>query len=162
IKNKLLSFDGLDNSVYSNTLEIGESINILKLYHNLGVNTETGVYDFVDIDGDGSISGFGDRTFIANLDPKYFGGLLNQFKYKNWEFDMQWQFVKQKGLNYRFNQVTPGTLSNIPSYYLSSTWNANTQENTTHQMFTTGANQEALIGHALQTVSSSTISDASY
>src|SRR5690606_6498481 len=90
------------------------------------------------------------------------GGLLNQFKYKNWEFDMQWQFVKQKGLNYRFNQVTPGTLSNIPSYYLSSTWNANTQENTTHQMFTTGANQEALIGHALQTVSSSTISDASY
>jgi len=158
----LVSFDGLESSTYANTFEVGKSINILKLYNSLGVNPETGIYHFQDADGNGAISGFGDRTFIANLDPTYFGGLHNQIQYKNWQLEVHFQFVKQQGRNYRFSQVTPGTLANLPSYYDATTWTSENTANVPHQALTSGTNPAAFLGNALQSLSNESISDASY
>lgn len=86
-RNKLISFPGLEGSTYSNRYIIGESTSIVKVYHYTGVNPETGLYEVEDANGDGMITSLGDKETVADLTPEYFGGLQNQFQYKNWQLD---------------------------------------------------------------------------
>src|SRR5690606_17081105 len=76
-KDRLLAFQGLETSSYTNIYVIGEPLNITKLYNMEGVNPETGLFEFTDFNGDGAISSEGDRQYIADLSPKFFGGLSN-------------------------------------------------------------------------------------
>src|SRR5690606_32056200 len=50
-KNKLLDFPSLETSSYRNRYIIGEAITTKRGYQYLGVNPETGLYDYVDVDG---------------------------------------------------------------------------------------------------------------
>src|SRR5690606_24611752 len=111
-KNRLLAFPGLETSSYANRYVIGEPLNIAKLYNLEGVNPETGLFEFTDFNGDGAISSEGDRQYIADLSPKFFGGLSNSLAYKNWSLDFLFQFVKKKGYNqYRYTEP-PGIMLN--------------------------------------------------
>jgi len=92
-KNELVSYPGLAGSPYANRLVIGESLTIQKRYEITGVNPDTGIYEFRDFNGDGSITATGDKEFIAHVDPRYFGGLGNELSYKNWDLSFFFQFV---------------------------------------------------------------------
>lgn len=159
-KNKLLKFDGLEGSSYANTYVIGESVNILKLYNFLGLDPVTGTYMFEDYDNDGQISAPSDRQFISDISQKWFGGFGNQISYKNWEIDFLFQFVKQEGRNYLYSTNLAGSMSNMPEYALNH-WSDN-GVNSEIQIYTTGANGDALNAYFRHRDSNATISDASF
>jgi len=120
-KNKLIKFPDLETSSYANRLIVNQSINIKKVYEFGGVDPLTGLYQFIKRDGTltsnpkPSYLPDNDLTALVNTDQKLYGGLNNKFKYKNFELDFTFQFVKQTGLNYLFG--------NLPGYFFSSTGN---------------------------------------
>lgn len=114
-KNKLLSFPGLEASTYKNQYVIGEPTNIIKVYRYKGLDQVSGAYTFEDVNGDGILSPTDDKTTIKNLNPKYYGGLQNQFKYKNVTLDFLFQFVKKENFNENFGASMPGTMFNQAS-----------------------------------------------
>ena len=150
-RNKLLSFPGLKGSSYANTFVIGEPITITKVYHYLGMNPETGIYEFEDSNGDGVITSNGDRQKVADLSPKFFGGLENQLQYKNFQLDFLFQFVKQEAFG--SYPGAPGTFVN----QITAVGNAETQ-----QPYTAGINSDVLTAYSRFSLSDGAIQDASY
>jgi len=150
-KNKLISYPGLESSSYATTYVVGQSINIIKLYHYTGMNATTGVYEFQDANGDGIITSIGDRQTIADLSPKYLGGLQNQLKYKGIQLDFLFQFVKQQ--NFGAIPGVPGTAVN----QLASVSNSASQ-----QPYTAGANGDVINAYYRYGLSDGALQDASY
>ena len=112
--NKLVAFDGLETSTFADRYVIGEPITLVKLYHSLGVDPETGIYQFEDYNGDGSITSLGDRQWLEDLAPKFYGGMGNTISFGNVTLDFFLQFKKQKAYNeLRFISV-PGARGNVP------------------------------------------------
>src|SRR5690606_21431733 len=89
--NKLLEFPNLELSPYVNQYKIGEPTTAKMVYHLIGVNRTTGLYEFEDVDGDGEITVL-DRKKMVNVGTTLFGGIQNHLVYKNWELDILWQF----------------------------------------------------------------------
>lgn len=121
-KNELLSFPGLANSPYANTLIIGQPITIKKLYHLVGVNPATGIYQFSSASGMPTYSpnSLTDKTSLVNTAPKFYGSFQNGFRYKNLSLDFMFQFVKQTGLNMFGSYAREtGTMYNVPVAYLN-------------------------------------------
>ncbi|WP_205514194.1 SusC/RagA family TonB-linked outer membrane protein [Longitalea arenae] len=112
-KNKLVDFPNLESSSYSNSLIVGQPITIQKAYHLLGVNSSSGIYEFIDKDGNvtSNPSSSTDRTVLINTLPKYYGGIDNNFTYKSFTFNFLFQFVKQIGKSYLTNFI-PGHFNN--------------------------------------------------
>lgn len=157
--NKLLAFPNLENSTYANRYVIGEPLTIVKLYELQGVNTETGLFEFRDFNGDGVISS-DDRQYIADLSPKFFGGLSNTLSYKGWSLDFLFQFVKKDGYNqYRYTEP-PGTMGNHAVSVLDR-WQQ-PGDVAKMQRYTTGENYEAYLAYSQFTQSNGVISDASF
>lgn len=94
-RNKLIAFPGLEASTYANQYVIGQPLNIVKLYRYTGVDPETGLYTFQDVNGDGLLTPTEDKQTVRDLNPKFFGGLHNVLTYHNWELDFLFQFVKK-------------------------------------------------------------------
>ena len=123
-RNKLISFPGLEQSSYALRYSIGESVNIVRGYRLAGVNPETGTFEFYKTDGTltssptyGIPSQGGDFQTIANLDPKYIGGLGNTLSYKRLSLYFLFQFQHKQQENYLssiYSTTTPGSLSNQP------------------------------------------------
>jgi len=156
-RNKLISYPGLATSTNSNTYVVGESINILKRYQYTGINPQTGVYTFKDMNGDGQITSLLDRTLIFDLNPSFFGGLQNQLSYRNIQFNFLFQFVKQKAPAYA--PGLPGRLINQLSS-LINVWQKPNDE-ADYQKLT--SNNSALnTGYSLFNLSDESIVDASF
>jgi TonB-dependent starch-binding outer membrane protein SusC len=101
-KNKLASFPNLSSSTYAGAFVIGDPIAIIKAFKFWGVDPSTGVYQFASSSGTPTsypTAGVDDNLLINTL-PKYFGGFSNSFSYGNFQLDILFQFVKQKGYNY--------------------------------------------------------------
>ncbi len=112
-RNKLIAYPNLETSTHANTYRVGEPLNVSLRYSYLGVNPETGIYQFEDLDGNSSITAVGDRKFVRHgLD--YFGGLQNAFSYKGLQLDIFLQFTKTNRTSYRSEFLTPGVLGNQP------------------------------------------------
>lgn len=158
-KNKLIAFDDLENSTYANQLVIGMPISIRRLYHLIGVNSETGLFEFEDYDGDGIISAE-DRQYNADLSPKYYGSISNSIQYKNWNFDFLFQFVKKRGYNEYATSTIPGTMINQPVGVLDQ-WQ-NPGDDASMQQYTTGMNPDAVATYSQFLVSNGIVSDASF
>lgn len=150
-RNKLLSYPGLEGSPNANTYVIGQPTNISKLYHYEGIDPITGLYKFRDENGDGIISSIPDRQTIANLNPKFFGGLQNQFSYKGLRLEFLFQFVKQQAFGYR--PGAPGRAVNQLS---------GTTESASSQPFTSGTNSQAVTNYTRFGTSDAALQDASY
>jgi TonB-dependent starch-binding outer membrane protein SusC len=103
-KNQLLEFPNIATSGYGNTYVIGEPITLTKVFQFAGVNPATGVYQFYDYKGNltSSPNSSTDQTVMINNAPILYGGIQNNFRYKNFELDFSFQFVKRKGPNYFF------------------------------------------------------------
>ncbi|RNL90329.1 SusC/RagA family TonB-linked outer membrane protein [Sinomicrobium pectinilyticum] len=159
-KNRLLEFPGLEESTYANKYVIGEPLSIAKLYKLNGVNPETGLFEFEDFNGDGLITNPEDRQYIADLSPKFFGGLSNTVNYKNWSFDVFFQFTKKNGYNQYRHSTVPGYLFNKPVSVMDR-WQQPGDE-AAIQRFTSGADSGAVKAYSQFTQSSGIISDASF
>jgi hypothetical protein len=157
--NKLLSFPGLEGSTYSNRYVIGESTSIVKTYQFNGVNTQTGLYEVEDVDNDGKITSLGDKKTIVDLTPEYFGGLENQFQYKNWHLDFLFQFVKQH--NYDYNPSVPGGSFFNQHSDMANAWQQ-AGDQVPFQMNTSGENGDAVNAYYNYLDSNASIVDASF
>jgi TonB-dependent starch-binding outer membrane protein SusC len=100
-RNKLIDFPNLATSSVANSLIIGLPVTITRAYQFLGVNPNSGLYEFADKDGNptSSPSFSTDITAVVKTDPKFYGGVQNSFSYKGVELDVLFQFVKQIGEN---------------------------------------------------------------
>lgn len=154
--NKLLSFPGLEGSTYASSYIIGMPISIVKLYHLEGHNPQNGQYIFTDFNGDGKITSADDRQIIENIGVKYFGGVHNNFKYKNWEFSFLLQFVKQKIKNYNSIMTTPGSMNNLPVQVLD-VWSPDNPNGYYMPYQATGSTLQTLFQN-----SDASVSDASF
>ncbi|MGX5818723.1 TonB-dependent receptor [Chitinophaga lutea] len=113
-KNELKEFPGIEATSYKERYIVGKSLSIVRGYQFTGVDPETGVAQFKDLDGSGGISEFSDYVVLGKTLPDFFGGLQNNLRYKGWELDFHFQFVKQEGplLNYGYQSFPAGTGSN--------------------------------------------------
>jgi TonB-linked SusC/RagA family outer membrane protein len=159
-KNKLVSFPGLEASTYRNQFVIGQPISIIKVLHYTGVDPATGIYQFEDANGDGFLSEPEDHQTVKDLGPKFFGGIQNQLRYKQFQLDFLFQFVKQENYNANKTFNMPGTRSNQLAS-ITDQWQ-NPGDISTHQMYS--ATQFTAVDDAYYyyTESDAGISDASY
>ena len=114
---KLISYPDFEKSSYRNTYEIGKPLSISKAYHWTGVDPETGIHTFEDVDGDGNVTSPQDLQALFNLGRRYYGGLSNSLSYKGLTIDILFQFVKKKG---RIPMTVPGVaFVNQPTWVMN-------------------------------------------
>ena len=120
-KNKLLAYPGLESSADATSYEVGQSIRVVKGFHFTGVDPQTGIATFLDVDKDGSLSEPEDFVVMGETMPQYFGGFTNSLRYKNISLDIFLQFVKQEAPTMDYGpMVSPfGTRSNRVDYVLN-------------------------------------------
>lgn len=158
-KNKLLEFPGLEGfPAYNNQYKVGESIFTKKTLRATGVNEQTGLYTFEDVNGDGNIALASDGLFLKEVAQQFFGGVNNQLKYRNFQFEIFLQFVKQTGYNYKSIFSFPGAISNQPTD-VNDRWQEAGQI-TDIQRF--GYSATARTAYNRQASSDNAISDASF
>ena len=112
-RNKLVKYDGLENSADVNRYRVGKPLTERRLYHALGVDPQTGLYQFEDYNDDGIIN-IDDRQWFEDFAPKFYGGLGNSLTYKNVSLELFFQFKKQKSFNYLVANSSAGFPSNGP------------------------------------------------
>ena len=123
-ENKLIAFPNLINSTYVNVLSVGQPISSTHLYHFMGVNPTTGLFQFADPNGQ-PVANPSNLTTFVNTSPQFYAGLHNSITYKGFQLDFILQFTKQVGPSfaYGYYAFSPGTaLVNQPVYVLSSQW----------------------------------------
>ncbi|WP_338357329.1 SusC/RagA family TonB-linked outer membrane protein [Yeosuana marina] len=113
-KNKLVSFPGLESSTFANQYVIGRPLTMIRLYHSLGVDPETGIYQFEDYNKDGEIKSVDDKQWIVDFAPKFYGGMGNTLSYHGLTLKFLFQFKKQISFNYKRSMANPGAMSNGP------------------------------------------------
>ncbi|WP_417886290.1 SusC/RagA family TonB-linked outer membrane protein [Zunongwangia sp.] len=138
-KNELVSYPNDIAALPSTHYQIGKSVNGRRLYNYQGVNPETGNYNFwKDLNNDGEITQdeIGewetentldynrDRTEFVDLNPKFFGGFQNNFRYKNFNLSVLFSFTKKKALNFIGSQSDqPGIFNmNIAKDIYDARW----------------------------------------
>ncbi|HXD77006.1 MAG TPA: SusC/RagA family TonB-linked outer membrane protein [Puia sp.] len=132
-RNKLLAFPGLAASSYGNVYAIGQSVNEVIGFKYKDVNPQTGIFEFYNANGTATSqpaynikSQGGDQLPIADLDPRFTGGLGNTLTYKNWSLYFLFQFADQTGFNYLHSIysdfILPGGFINEPTAVLNRLW----------------------------------------
>lgn len=161
-KNKLINYPNLAGSTYANQYEIGQPMTIQKKYKYTGVDPETGVYTFEDVNGDGMLSAPQDYQALKKVGYDWYGGIHNNFQYKNITLDVFFQVVKQTGYNY-LNLITrtPGTRFTNHPVQVMDRW-THPGDISEIQAFTQRTNQASTAYHNLVTNSDGIISDASF
>ena len=156
-ENKLIAYPDLEKSSYRNRYEIGKPLSIQRLWHWTGVDAQTGLHTFEDVNQDGSISSPQDLQSLVNTAPKFFGGFNNNFSYKGLSLDIFFQFVKKKG---RLPYLgVPGAFLNQPTWVLNR-WEQ-TSDVTDVQRYTQGGTALTTIVNAINN-SDMAYSDASF
>ncbi len=158
-KNRLVAFDGLETSTFANQYVIGQPLTIVKLYHALGIDPETGEYTFEDYNGDGNIRSLDDRQYIEDRSPKFYGGLGNTISFGQLTLDFFLQFKKQRAFNPLAFGATPGYRGNAPVDLLDRWQEAG--DDAPVQLATGGLSSAGDTG-ILQQSSSAAFSDASF
>jgi TonB-linked SusC/RagA family outer membrane protein len=155
--NKLLEFPDLDKSFYSTSYVVGESINLIRLYHYTGVNPANGTATFEDRDGNGIIN-TNDR-YTADLGTPFFGGFNNTFTFKNFELGVFFQFNHRFGVTQILN-TRPGAFVNQNDAWLERWSPANTSS--PNPGATANAGSAIYNSYNLYTSSDAVYGDASY
>lgn len=168
-RNRLLSFPGLEQSSYALNYTIGKSVNTVNGFLLKGVNPADGIFEFYKKDGTathnpvyGVLSQGGDIQEIANLDPRFIGGLGNTFTYKRLSLSFLFQFQDKQQSSYLksiYSGSMPGGFSNQPVALLDR-W-TKPGDITSIQKLTAGYGAAYLPGYYF-TMSSGAYTDGSY
>jgi TonB-linked SusC/RagA family outer membrane protein len=119
--NKLARWPSLGSSLYASKLYVGKSLNEFRGYHSLGVETKSGLFTFRETNGKLDLGAGGD------FDPRCYGGMGQNFQYKNWQLDLFFEYRLENGMNplvalYQQNppgMEAPSMLGNGPKEWLS-------------------------------------------
>lgn len=156
-RNELVSFPNLEASVYADTYILGQPLNTRYLYNFQGIDTETGWYQFEDVNADGMIT-LADKKAVRQNTRKYYGSFQNTVRYKQWSLQCMFDVVKQTGYGYMYDLgAPPGYRRNQPRLVLDRWQQAGDTGNI--QAFTTNTGTNA---YTLWTQSTAMITDASY
>jgi len=165
-QDKLIAFPNIATSGYADIYTVGQSTGDSHLFHYLGVDPSSGIYQFAD--GRGGSTNRPDtianyltgHPAVVNTLPKFYGGFDNTFRYKGFELDIFFQFAKQTGRNYYFGSFLPAGFSeqNEPSYLLNR-WQK-PKDIAPYQRYNSDFSLSESLSEAL--VSNAAYSDASY
>lgn len=124
-KNVLLDYPDLENSSDAASYEIGQSIRVVKGFHFTGIDPQTGIPQFLDVNKDNSISDPDDYVVIGQTMPAFFGGFSNDFQYGKWSLSFLLQFVKQEAPTVEYGPLVSnfGSMSNKPAF-MQDYWTA--------------------------------------
>jgi hypothetical protein len=156
-RNRLNAFPNLETSAYARSYIVGKPLNIRIGYDFLGVNSNTGVYQFNDKNRDGNFD-FSDQGYLGTTNPDYYGGLTNNIRFKNWELDFLFQFQRQQGINAFYGGGIVGGMGNQPRAVLDR-WPGT---NADFQKYTQGAGSPAAASINFLNNSSALLTDASF
>ncbi|GAA6765751.1 TonB-dependent receptor [Flavobacterium sp. CGRL1] len=161
VKNKLLSFPGLDSSPYAYDYVVGRPTNGLNLLHYTGVDAD-GRPTFQDVNNDGIItpsirteSGGGDFVYKGKSTADFYGGLANTVKYDNFQLDFSFTFTvgaKNLGMLTELNNP-PGNLANSPKVVVDTMRDMGLEKLFTTNQFSTDYNLLRASDALLQTSS---------
>ncbi|HUC82979.1 MAG TPA: SusC/RagA family TonB-linked outer membrane protein [Flavisolibacter sp.] len=160
-RNKLIQFPGLATSSYANIYVVGQSLSVVRGYRFLGVDPQTGIYQFEDSNHDNAFTN-ADYQVLDNLVPKIYGGFGSTLSFRGVTFDLFFEYRKQTGRSMAFFQsdAFPGMPFNQPTEVLKRWQKPGDQADL--QRFTATPGSPAYIA-ALQLLSSSgSLTDASY
>lgn len=122
-KNRLTAFPDMDRSNYQTYYNVGMSLDMVQGYRLLGVNTKTGVYEFED--GENNELSGEDRIYGKELGPVFYGGMQQNFRYKDFELNLLFRFAKQNNYAFLysgFGNPAPGSIGNQPLSVLDNQW----------------------------------------
>ncbi|QJB39075.1 SusC/RagA family TonB-linked outer membrane protein [Chitinophaga oryzae] len=161
-QNKLVRFPNLDQTPLAQTYVIGMPLAIAKVYPFLGVNPQTGLYEYQSSDGKATSSPdyTKDRTQIIKLNPQYYGGVSNTITYKSLTLDFLFQFVKKNQSTDRYTFVMQGTSANL-STSVNDRWHK-PGDKATYQKASSGQDFNALMAYYSLYSSAAAYEDASY
>lgn len=117
-KNKLLSYHDLEKSFYGSTYAIGQPINLTRLYDFTGIDAQTGAPRYATKDASGIPNYNTDRT-VAPIGTVYYGGLSNDFTYKQWSFSFFLEFSHQYGYINSVNTPLGASMTNANTSVLN-------------------------------------------
>jgi TonB-linked SusC/RagA family outer membrane protein len=126
--NKLVAYPDFAQSPYTQTLKIGQPLNMQYALHYIGVDPQTGQYSFLDKNHDGKITYDpgkpDDDSYIVNLTPKFFGGLGMNFAYVGLNLNLFFNIKDQIGKNAYSNfGLPPGNVNiNEPAEIIGKQW----------------------------------------
>ncbi|WEK33727.1 MAG: SusC/RagA family TonB-linked outer membrane protein [Candidatus Pseudobacter hemicellulosilyticus] len=121
-RNKLIAYPGLQKSSFSRTYIEGESYTQPWFgYHFLGVNPNTGLYDFLDVNGDGLLSSTYDYVQYKRQAQPFYGGLNNRIEYKGISLDFLWYYNRQT-INRSMLTYVPGSMYNQLRTVYENAW----------------------------------------
>ena len=106
-KNKLVSYPNIEASPYANMYVVGQDLSIIKGYKFTGVNPQTGLAQFLDVNNDGNITNPQDQVVIGKTSPDYFGGLSNDFSFKNFQLNVFFQYSHQQAFSNGYATIIP-------------------------------------------------------
>lgn len=159
-KNKLVSYPNINASSYRYTYMVGEPLSIQYKYAATGVDPQTGLYTFKDINGDGSTSFPDDLQTYKKIAQEFYGGISNTVTFKGFSVDFFFQFVKQTGWNYLRGFEVPGSMSNQPAFVMNN-WRKE-GDHSSIQRFTQGYGAARTAYSNAASSSDLSISDASF
>lgn len=118
-KNKLVSYKNIASSGDAYAYVVGKPVTITRLFHLIGVDPATGVYEFATSKGSPTTTPdyFTDANIYDNTAATLYGGLENSIQYKGFNLDLLFQGVKQLGQTYAYGDY-PGYLYNQPATVL--------------------------------------------
>ncbi|MDD3988825.1 MAG: SusC/RagA family TonB-linked outer membrane protein [Bacteroidales bacterium] len=119
-QNKLVSFPGIEDSPYATIYKVGEPLSIERTYIWTGVDPQTGLYTFLDVDDNGVINS-SDQQFTYCRDSKFYGGLTNNLVYKGFELSFLLRF-KQQIARYKPNNDAGIINQNAPLWVWNERW----------------------------------------
>lgn len=164
LKNTLLKFPGLASSSYANRLEIGQSVNVFRFYKFTGINPDNGLAMVEDRNGDGAFNAGNDYQAIGSNDPKFFGGIGNNFKYKGLELDIFFQYSRKPvDYGYLWSLYTPvGGRENLKRELATGYWTTPGQQATRPRLTNASTTEAGRNYTGLYAYSDAAFSDASY
>lgn len=107
-KNKLLRYPGLENSADASSYIVGQSIRLVRGYDFLGVDPNTGLPLFLDVNKNGSLSEPQDFVNLGDLLPAFYAGLNNEIRYKDFQLSFFFQYVNQEGPMIDYGPLSSG------------------------------------------------------
>lgn len=165
-KNRLISFPGIEKTAYAAQYEVGKSLQASRRFKYLGLDIQTGLFMYEDVNKDGNITYDSDMKYFYDLGQQFFGGLNNRLVMKGLELNIFFQFVKQRKNIYSNGLGTPGSGNsgvgnNQPAYLINTQWQK-PGDQATAQYYTDNYGDPAYGLYELYRSSNGVIRDASF
>lgn len=161
-KNKLALFPDIAETNYRYFYNIGMSLDMVQTFRFLGVDPQTGMYDFERADKNAPLT-IKDFKYGKELGPVFYGGLLNTFRIKPFEINFFIRFAKQNNYDHVFASgiPSPGVIGYNQSASVLNRWQ-NPGQHAAIQKLTADMSSEAGQAFSNALFSDRQMIDASY